>query len=196
MTTATTIATTDAILALDLGKYKSVACIYDPADGAVLFQTLPTSRRELRRLLDGRRPAVVVIEACTLAGWVHELSAFAANAAPHGLTPKAESTHSQPFAFFASFLGISTAPASLRFSLVRERTFGVRSQPYGSHSDPERLYGKLSDSPRESAKRVDSGSRSDLGCALEPLEASGLIGCRCRSANRSAPSVPGTQGDG
>ena len=68
-----TTATTDAILALDLGKYKSVACLYDPADGAVLFQTLPTSRRELRRLLDGRRPAVVVIEACTLAGWVHDL---------------------------------------------------------------------------------------------------------------------------
>jgi transposase len=68
MTTSTT-----AILALDLGKYKSVACAYDPADGEARFHTLPTSRAELGRLLDRLRPAVVVIEACTLAGWVHDL---------------------------------------------------------------------------------------------------------------------------
>src|SRR5438270_12260514 len=73
MTTAT--ATTTAILALDLGKYKSVACAYDPADGEARFHTLPTSRAELARLLEQRRPAGVVIEACTLAGWVHDLCA-------------------------------------------------------------------------------------------------------------------------
>jgi hypothetical protein len=43
MTTATTTATTTAILALDLGKYKSVACAYDPAGGEARFHTLPTS---------------------------------------------------------------------------------------------------------------------------------------------------------
>src|SRR5262249_19189400 len=56
-----------------------------------------------------------------------ELFDFAANAAPHGLTPKAESTRSQPLAFPPIFLGISPAPAALRFSPVRERAFGVRS---------------------------------------------------------------------
>jgi hypothetical protein len=35
MTSATTTATADAILALDLGKYKSVACVYDATDGEV-----------------------------------------------------------------------------------------------------------------------------------------------------------------
>src|SRR6516162_8432748 len=73
MTTATTTATTCAILALDLGKYKSVACAYDPDDGEARFQTLTTVRAELARLIDRERPAVVVIEACTLAGWVHDL---------------------------------------------------------------------------------------------------------------------------
>jgi transposase len=75
MTTATATATTTAILALDLGKYKSVACAYDPAGGEARFHTLPTTRDELARLLDRLRPAVVVIEACTLAGWVHDLCA-------------------------------------------------------------------------------------------------------------------------
>ena len=73
MSTATTTATTCAILALDLGKYKSVACAYDPDDGEARFQTLTTGRAELARLIDRERPAVVVIEACTLAGWVHDL---------------------------------------------------------------------------------------------------------------------------
>ena len=61
------------ILAVDLGKYKSVACVHDPATGAVAFTTFETTRAELRNLIDNKRPAVVVIEACLLAGWVHDL---------------------------------------------------------------------------------------------------------------------------
>ena len=61
-----------AILAIDLGKYKSVACWYDPAGGEVRFESFATSRLNLVRLLDGRRP-VVVIEACALCGWVSDL---------------------------------------------------------------------------------------------------------------------------
>ena len=63
------------ILALDLGKYKSVACLYDPATAQARFDTLTTSRDELRKLCARHRPAVVVIEACALAGWVHDLRA-------------------------------------------------------------------------------------------------------------------------
>jgi transposase len=62
-----------AILAIDLGKYKSVACVYDRDSGEVAFRTVSSRRDELRRLIDGHRPGVVVIEACTLAGWVHDL---------------------------------------------------------------------------------------------------------------------------
>ena len=63
----------DTILAIDLGKYKSVACAYDPATAEAEFRTLDTSRTELARLIARARPAVVVIEACTLSGWVHDL---------------------------------------------------------------------------------------------------------------------------
>jgi hypothetical protein len=64
MTTATPAA---AILALDPGKYKSVACLACPA-GAPHFENIPTSRAELARLVDRRHPNVVLIEACLLKG--------------------------------------------------------------------------------------------------------------------------------
>jgi transposase len=74
----TTIAKTTAagtILAIDLGKYKSVACVCDQASGEVRFTTFETTRAELRRLIGQEQPAVVIIEACLLAGWVHDLCA-------------------------------------------------------------------------------------------------------------------------
>ena len=61
------------ILAIDLGKYKCVACDYDRATAAAEFRTVTTSRAEVERLIRAARPAVVVIEACSLAGWVHDL---------------------------------------------------------------------------------------------------------------------------
>ena len=71
MTTASTTAA-DTILALDLGKYKSVACLSHSAlDNR--FTRLATSRDELVRVIDKHRPAVVLLEACLLAGWVCDL---------------------------------------------------------------------------------------------------------------------------
>jgi transposase len=72
-TTTATAATAGTILALDLGKYKTVACAYDRATTDARFATLTTSREELRKLFARQRPAAVVIEACLLAGWVHDL---------------------------------------------------------------------------------------------------------------------------
>ena len=57
MTTTTEITTAAApILAIDLGKYKSVACVYRSADEH-RFHSIPTSRDELARRprRDGRR---------------------------------------------------------------------------------------------------------------------------------------------
>jgi transposase len=73
MTATTTAATASRILAIDLGKYKSVACAYDPATAEVAFATFDTARDELQRRLARARPAVVVIEACALSGWVYDL---------------------------------------------------------------------------------------------------------------------------
>ena len=65
--------TTRTILAVDLGKYKSLACAYDGDPASARCVTFPTDREHLRRLFAKYRPAVVVIEACALAGWVHDL---------------------------------------------------------------------------------------------------------------------------
>ena len=72
-TITTTASTSVSILGIDLGKYKSVACLHDHASGEVRFTTVETTGAELRKLLDKERPAAVVIEACLLAGWVHDL---------------------------------------------------------------------------------------------------------------------------
>src|SRR5262249_40853014 len=68
-----TACTSVTILAIDLGKYKSVACLHDQASGEFRFTTLETTRAELRKVVGKEQPAVVVIEACLLAGWVHDL---------------------------------------------------------------------------------------------------------------------------
>ena len=66
--------TSATILAIDLGKYKCVSCAHDRTTAAE-FRTVTTSRAEVERLIRDAGPAVVVIEACTLAGWVHDLCA-------------------------------------------------------------------------------------------------------------------------
>ncbi len=64
---------TDTIVAVDLGKFKSVACVYEPATAACRFVSFTTNRLELARVVEQFQPAVVVIEACALAGWVRDL---------------------------------------------------------------------------------------------------------------------------
>jgi transposase len=78
-TTATATVTittpTGLILAIDLGKYKSAACLYAGDPATARFGTLTTDREHLGKLFAKHRPAVVVIEACALAGWVADLCA-------------------------------------------------------------------------------------------------------------------------
>jgi transposase len=74
MTTTTTTRNAPAtIVAIDLGKYKSVACLYQGDPAGARFESLTTDRQHLRQLFAQHRRAVVVIEACALAGWVHDL---------------------------------------------------------------------------------------------------------------------------
>jgi transposase len=74
-TTTATAATAGTILALDLGKYKTVACAYAGSPDTARFEAVVTDRDRLRQLFARHRPAVVVFEACALAGWVHDLCA-------------------------------------------------------------------------------------------------------------------------
>src|SRR5262245_34909511 len=72
MTTTAKTTAADTILAIDLGKYKSVACLHRP-DLDPRFTTLPTTRADLTRLIHKHRPDVILIEACLLCGWVRDL---------------------------------------------------------------------------------------------------------------------------
>ncbi len=58
------------ILAIDLGKRKSVACNYQREDGTFQFVTIPSKEDQLQKLLDQCDPELVVIEICPMAGWV------------------------------------------------------------------------------------------------------------------------------
>jgi transposase len=73
MTTPTP--TAGPILAIDLGRYKSVACLYDPDARSAAFRTLDTGRDDFRRLFARHPGALLVVEACANAGWVADLAA-------------------------------------------------------------------------------------------------------------------------
>jgi len=62
------------ILALDLGKFNSVLCDFDPATGNHRFESLETTPQAIHDLLAGlagHEPAkeVVVMETCDTSGW-------------------------------------------------------------------------------------------------------------------------------
>jgi transposase len=61
------------ILALDLGKSKTVACSYEAETAEHSFVTVRTRAVELDELLTREAPQRVVIEVCTASGWVGDL---------------------------------------------------------------------------------------------------------------------------
>ena len=61
------------ILALDLGKYKTVGCAYESESGVHQFQRTFTTPADLQRLVQDVKPERVVIEVCSIAGWVCDL---------------------------------------------------------------------------------------------------------------------------
>jgi len=63
------------ILAIDLGKVKSVACDYASDTGEHVFETCRTAPEVLEELFFRRRPDRVVIEVGPSAGWISDLTA-------------------------------------------------------------------------------------------------------------------------
>ena len=66
------------IVAIDLGKFNSVLCIFDPATAVHSFVTLATDRKSLTDVLDkipsqDRPSTLVVFETCEISGWVYDL---------------------------------------------------------------------------------------------------------------------------
>jgi len=58
------------ILALDLGKFKTVGCEYEGETGAHRFRASITTPVALEQLVKEVKPDRVVIEVCNIAGWV------------------------------------------------------------------------------------------------------------------------------
>lgn len=66
------------IIALDLGKFKTVCCVMNAVTRDIAFETVQTSPASLHELIVKPLPpspadTLVVFEACDLAGWVHGL---------------------------------------------------------------------------------------------------------------------------
>ena len=61
------------ILSLDLGKYKTVGCDYEGESGRHSFRGSLTTRAALQQLVKEVKPDRVVIEVCSIAGWVCDL---------------------------------------------------------------------------------------------------------------------------
>ena len=64
---------TGTILAIDLGKFHSVACFYEVADGRQEFKRIETTPRAVNDLLVERKVMKVVMEISGQAGWVVDL---------------------------------------------------------------------------------------------------------------------------
>ena len=62
------------ILAMDLGKNKSVVCDYDSESGRHKFLTIRTRPQEVHDLLVEREPDRVVLETGASSGWVYDLA--------------------------------------------------------------------------------------------------------------------------
>jgi transposase len=71
--------TFDRIVALDLGKFNSVACVYERATHAHRFVSLRTTPQAVHELLvehQTQDPAdtLLVVETCDVSGWVHDIA--------------------------------------------------------------------------------------------------------------------------
>jgi transposase len=62
------------ILAIDLGKFKSVACLYERDGTSATYRAIPTSPSAIHDVLVELEPDRLVIEICGIAGWIHDLA--------------------------------------------------------------------------------------------------------------------------
>lgn len=61
------------ILACDLGKFKTVVCIYETQDNSYEFVSIKTNPQEMHDLVVEHEPDRVVMEICSIVGWIYDL---------------------------------------------------------------------------------------------------------------------------
>ncbi|GAA4445358.1 IS110 family transposase [Novipirellula rosea] len=62
------------ILALDLGKFNSVACFFNSKTRKPKFLTTPTNREHIASIFKSAKADLVVMEACGPSGWINDLA--------------------------------------------------------------------------------------------------------------------------
>ncbi len=62
------------ILALDLGKFNSVCCLFDSKTRKTKFVTTPTTREHFAVIFKDSKADLVVMEACGPSGWINDLA--------------------------------------------------------------------------------------------------------------------------
>lgn len=62
------------ILAIDLGKFNSVCCLFRTENRKARFHTVATNRDEIVRLFKSCKADLVVMEACGPSGWIHDVA--------------------------------------------------------------------------------------------------------------------------
>lgn len=60
----------NTIMAIDLGKFKSVACIFDVNTKEETYITIKTTPEELHDLVVAHKVDLIVFEACGIIGWI------------------------------------------------------------------------------------------------------------------------------
>ena len=61
------------IIAIDLGKFNSMVCFFDSASNEYRTQLVKSERGYLQTVLNNHPVDLVVMEACSASGWVHDL---------------------------------------------------------------------------------------------------------------------------
>ena len=61
------------ILGIDFGEYNSVACLFDTQTQDTLFFSFKSFASEFKALLGQSQPDQIVVEACAITRWVHDL---------------------------------------------------------------------------------------------------------------------------
>ena len=83
----------DTIMAVDLGRFKCVVCLYSRSTRVAAFRTIDTDAGEFEALFAEHPDALLVIEACANAGWVHDMAVAA------GLAVKVANTAAEAWKF-------------------------------------------------------------------------------------------------
>ncbi len=64
----------DVIMAIDLGRFKCVVRFYRRSTREAVFRTIDTDADDFERLFAEHPDALLVIEACANARWVHDMA--------------------------------------------------------------------------------------------------------------------------